>query len=46
MVAGEAGVGGNVRENVKDEFIRKLENCRNETKEISIDPKNRRERSH
>ena len=36
MVAGEAGVGGNVRENGKDEFIWKLENCRNETKEISI----------
>ena len=35
----EAWVGGDVRENRKDEFIWKFENCENETKDINVRPK-------
>ena len=35
-MTGEVRVGGDVRKNRKDEFIWKFENCRNETKQISI----------
>ena len=39
IVTGEVRVGGDVRENRKDEFIWKFENCENETKDISVRPK-------
>ena len=41
IVTGEARVGGDVRENRKDEFVWKLENCRNRTKYIRIQRKER-----
>ena len=41
IVTGEARVGGDIRENRKDEFVWKLENCRNRTKYIRIQHKER-----